>query len=440
MDNNKQKFLIELLISSPDTYAMCQGIIKATYFDPEYQSVITFVVKYFNEYSTTPNPKQIEAESGQLLTIHTITPDQVAYCTDEIEEFCQIRAMEEAAIVAVDLMTTEGKRAEAAAVMLTASQVSLSKNLGLSYFSSVEERLQRNLIGTQTSPTGWSKLDNALFGGISRKELLLVSANSGGGKSITLANLALNFVNRGLDVLYISLELSEDVIGSRFDTMYTGISRKIWKEHVDEITKTVTKAGEGIGALDIVQMPTETSANDIRAYLKEFELRNKRTPDLIVLDYLDNMGANESISADNVFQKDKLCSEQLRQIGIDYDMFIATASQLNRSAIEAPTHNHSQIAGGLSKIHVADTYFSIIMTDEMRGMGKIIFILQKTRNSDGVGEHIHLKWDNKYLRIVDDDGVTASDQLIFNKKTPSDEPPAVDLSDADHMFKSLPNV
>jgi len=439
MDNTKQKFLIELLISSPDTYAMCQGIIKATYFDPEYQRVIMFIVKYFNEYSTTPNTKQIEAETGMLLRMHEITTDQVSYCADEIEEFCQKRAMEEAVIIAVELITNDAKHAEAAAVMLAASQISLSKNLGLSYFSSVEERLQRNLIGTQTSPTGWSKLDDALFGGISRKELLLVSANSGGGKSITLANLALNFVNRGLDVLYISLELSEDVIGSRFDTMYTGISRKVWKEHVDEITKTVTKAGKNIGALDIVQMPTETSANDIRAYLKEFELRNKRIPDMIVLDYLDNMGANEAISADNVFQKDKLCSEQLRQIGIDYDMFIATASQLNRSAIEAPSHNHSQIAGGLSKIQVADTYFSIIMTDEMRAMEKIIFILQKTRNSDGVGDHIHLKWDNKYLRIVDDD-TAASDQLIFKKKKPSDAPPGVDLSDADHMFNTLPNV
>jgi len=440
MDNNKQKFLIELLISSPDTYAMCQGIIKASFFDPEYQRVITFIVNYFNEYSTTPNPKQIEAETNQSLTLHTITTDQVSYCADEIEEFCQKRAMEEAAILAVELITKDGKHAEAAAVMVTASQISLSKNLGLSYFSSVEERLQRNLIGTQTSPTGWSKLDDALFGGISRKELLLVSANSGGGKSITLANLALNFVNRGLDVLYISLELSEDVIGSRFDTMFTGISRKVWKEHVDEITNTVTKAGKDMGALDIVQMPTETSANDIRAYLKEFELRNKRIPDLIILDYLDNMGANESISADNIFQKDKLCSEQLRQIGIDYDMFIATASQLNRSAIEAPTHNHSQIAGGLSKIHVADTYFSIIMTDDMRAMGKIIFILQKTRNSDGVGEHIHLKWDSKYLRIVDDVDANASGPLIFNKKTPSDEPPGVDLSDANHMLNALPNI
>jgi len=100
-------------------------------------------------------------------------------------------------------------------------------------------------------------------------------------------------------------------------------------------------------------------------------------------------------------------------------MFIATASQLNRSAVGATEHNHAQIAGGISKINVADVYWSIIMTEEMRAMGKIIFILQKTRNSDGLGINVHLSWQPKYLRIVDEEADDSP--LTFNQKEEAPE-------------------
>jgi replicative DNA helicase len=232
-----------------------------------------------------------------------------------------------------------------------------------------------------------------------------------------------------MNVLYISLELSEDVVAQRFDTMFTGVSRRNWKDHVDEIAKTVRAAAkkEGEGIIDIVQMPSGTTANHIRAYLKEYYLFHDMMPDLLIVDYLDKMSPNERVSADNVFEKDKRCSEQLRDIAVDHNMFSATASQLNRSAVGTLEHDHSHIAGGISKINEADVYWSIIMTPEMKAQGKVIFIFQKTRNSDGVGTQVHLKWDAKHLRIVD--GEDSSPQpLLFNKKE-SDDLPLGDDSD-----------
>jgi len=407
---------------------MCQGIIQSDYFDPEFRNSVEFIFDYYDKYSSIPTPSQVDAETNVSLELYDILErDQVSYCADEIETFCKRRAIEQATLSLPALIEAEDYGAAETAIKEAVS-VSLNRNLGVRYFESVEERLERMMHENLTQPTGWSELDEALFGGISRQELLLVSANSGGGKSITLANLALSFVEQGLNVLYISLELSADVVSQRFDTMITGVGRKVWRDHVSEITTRVTAAGQNSGIMDITQMPSGTSSHDIRAFLKEFNLHYGMMPDLLVVDYIDEMAPNEKVSADNVWEKDKRCASQLRQIAVDFNMYLATASQLNRSAvgIAAEDHDHSQIAGGISKINVSDVYWSIVMTDDMRVAGEIVFILLKTRNSDGVGKHFQLAWDNKHLRIRDrDQGLT----LVKKQKTLGSSGDPVDKMD-----------
>lgn len=98
-------------------------------------------------------------------------------------------------------------------------------------------------------------------------------------------------------------------------------------------------------------------------------------------------------------------------------MFCATASQLNREAVKAKEHDHSHIAGGISKINESDIYWSILMTPAMQAAGEIAFMMQKTRNSDGAGNNVYLKWDKKRLRIVDRE----DDHGPFKKKNEKDE-------------------
>ena len=94
MDNKKQKLLIEYLISSTDTFAICQGIVEPEYFDPEFRNAVAFIKSYYNKYNTTPDIKQVDAESGVELEVVEVTKDQIAYTTNEIETFCKRRALE----------------------------------------------------------------------------------------------------------------------------------------------------------------------------------------------------------------------------------------------------------------------------------------------------------------------------------------------------------
>lgn len=423
MNDKKQLLLLELLVASPDTFALCQGILKAEYFVPELRNAVEFVLAYYDDYHTTPATKLIEAESGVELEETHVQPDEVKYCASEIETFCKERAFM-LALVEASKLAKEDKKAEAVTLMQEALEVSLNSDLGLRYFDTVEERLARMMKDDPVMPTGWDEIDEALFGGIARKELLLVAANSGGGKSITLACLAVQMAEMKRNVLVISLELAQDTVAQRFDSMFTGIGRKVWKDNVPEIIQGVANVKNHCGELDIKYMPQGSNAAQIRAFLKEYYLAYGYYPDLLVVDYMDEMSPMEKVSADNVFEKDKRIASQIRQVGVDFDMAVATASQLNRGAVDNSDHNHSHIAGGISKIHLADVFWTIIMDDIMKAKGECIFKLQKTRNSDGVGKTFFMGWVAKTLRIVNGDGSRPPEVITPDIETHIDTKPA----------------
>lgn len=389
-----------------------QGHCKTEYFDPSLRKTVDFIHTYFDKYNTTPNPEQILAETSTTIKQRTLTHDQVSYCAAEIEAFCKQMALQRAIYAAPEMIQT-GKYSEVERAIRDAIAVSLNKDLGTDYFDDPFSRIEKEALSPLRTSTGWPLMDAILGGGLARTEMLLLTANSGGGKSITLANLGLNFVLQGFNVLYLSLELSESLIARRFDTIITGVPSVMWQDKHKEIAADLQGLSGAVGKLVIKYMPTGTNASSIRGYLKEFELKHGYIPDLLIIDYLDLMGANEKVSADNISEKDKRATEQLRDIGNYYNMFIASASQQNRQALEADQLHQGHIAGGLTKINTVDVCASIILDSAMKAKGVIGFEFLKTRNSDGVGKRIYLDWDNTKLRImnpkrdmkVDEDGV-----------------------------------
>lgn len=418
INSNKQKLLLEYLVSSSDTFALCKSIVRAEYFEPSLRKAVDFVHTYYDKFSNTPNVEQIAAETGTKLKEQDVTRDQIAYCSTEVEAFCRRMAFQKALFAAPDLMQ-KGEYEVALKTMQDAIAVSLNKNMGVEYFKDPLSRLEKPAL--ERTPTKWHKFDDALFGGIARTEILLFSANSGGGKSISLANLAVNFLSQKLNVLYITLELSEDLVAQRFDIMFTGIPSIQWQKKHDEIAQTLHIVAPHMGNLMIKHMPSGTTASAVRGYLKEFELKYGYTPDLLIVDYLDIMGTEEYVSADNVFEKDKRTTERLRDILFDYNMFGATASQQNRAAIDAEMLHQGHIAGGISKVNTVDVHVSILLNTSMKAEGTIGFLFLKTRNSDGVGKTIYLTWDNTHLRImnpkedlnIDEDGVIVDRVSLF---------------------------
>jgi hypothetical protein len=154
--------------------------------------------------------------------------------------------------------------------------------------------------------------------------------------------------------------------------------------------------------LQIKYMPSGKTVNDIRAYIKEYEIRCGKKVDVLLVDYLDLlMPIGKKISAENLFVKDKYVSEELRNLAMEKKILLVTAAQLNRGAVEEVEFDHSHISGGLSKIQTADNVFGIFTSRAMRERGRYQIQLMKTRSSSGVGQKVDLEFNIESLKISD---------------------------------------
>jgi hypothetical protein len=149
-------------------------------------------------------------------------------------------------------------------------------------------------------------------------------------------------------------------------------------------------------------MPSGKNCNDIRAYLKEYQVKKGQKPDVLLIDYLDlMMPLSVKVSPSDLFVKDKYVSEEIRNLAMETQCITVTASQLNRSAVEEIEFDHSHISGGLSKIMTADNVIGIFTSRAMKERGRYQIQFMKTRSSSGVGQKVDLEFNVETLRILD---------------------------------------
>jgi replicative DNA helicase len=430
MDIEKQQLAVSCLIGSRDLMAMCNGIIKPSYFDPAMKKTVKFIQEYFEKYKDVPKLATVKAETGMtLLDVGKIEKADIAYIADEVETFCRNRAVTEAILSGPELLEKQdfGKIVQ---TLRDAISVGLQKDIGIDYFADPEARLMKTLDDSVRISTGIPELDDLIGGGIARQELLIFAANSGGGKSMNMLNLAKNFLAQGLHGVYISLEMAEGTVSKRLDSMITKIGQANLFKEISKVATLVEKAGATYGRFRIKRMPeNRTNINTIRSWLQQLEQTEGFKPDFICVDYLDIMGTTMAISLDNLFIKDKYVTEEVRSLGFDYDAIMISASQLGRFAVEAEKLNQAHIQGGISKINTSDYTIGIKQDDLMKANGELYYECLKSRNSDGVGKRALLSWDPVSLTVSSPK--KKAGQLELKKK------PVV-LGNQDTVFSTTP--
>jgi KaiC/GvpD/RAD55 family RecA-like ATPase len=281
--------------------------------------------------------------------------------------------------------------------------------MGTDYFSDPKARIEKYYNSGGQVSTGWQQLDKLLYGGFSRGELNIFAGGSGSGKSLVMMNIALSWLQAGLSGVYVSLELSEELCALRTDAMLTGMGTKDIRKDIDTTTMKVRLVSKKAGNYQIKGFPAQSNVNDIRAYLKEYQIQTGKKVDFVMVDYLDLvMPVSAKVSPNDLFVKDKYVSEELRNLAKELNVLFVTASQLNRGAVEEIEFDHSHIAGGLSKINTADNVFGIFTSRAMKERGRYQIQCMKSRSSTGVGQKIDLDYDIDTMRITDsgvsDDG------------------------------------
>jgi len=396
-----QKLYIEMFLSDAETFARCQNIFDAENFDQRLQESAAFITEYVDKYKVMPETSIVNASCKSSYETVVLPRENYDWLMDEFELFSRHKSLERAILQSSDLLEA-GDYGPVEKLIKEAIQISLNKDMGTDYWEDPRGRLMKLKDNNGQMSTGWPSVDKILFGGFKRGELNIFCAGSGGGKSLFLANLALNFAQAGLNVIYLTFELAEELVSMRIDSMVTGLaSREIFK-NLDEVELRVKMSGKKAGGIQVKYMPSGKNCNDLRAYLKEYQVKTGVKADIILVDYLDlMMPLSVKVSPSDLFVKDKYVSEELRNLAMETHSVVVTASQLNRSAVEEIEFDHSHIAGGLSKIQTADNVIGIFTSRGMKERGRYQIQFMKTRSSSGVGFKVDLAYDVDTLRITD---------------------------------------
>ena len=400
-DYEMQKLYLEMFLSDAETFIRIQNIFDPENFDQRLQGAAEFVTKYVDEYKVMPEAQIVNAQCRSDFNPVPLPRENYDWLMDEFENFSRHKGLERAIVKSADLLEA-GDYGPVEKLIKDAIQISLNKDMGTDYFEDPRARLSKLKDGNGQISTGWPSIDKKLYGGFNRGELNIFCAGSGGGKSLFLANLGVNWALAGLNVLYLTFELSEGLVSMRLDSMTTGIGTREIFRSIDDVELKVKLLGKKAGNLQVKYMPSGKNCNDIRAYLKEYQVKKGVKPDVLLIDYLDlMMPLSVKVSPSDLFVKDKYVSEEIRNLAMETQCVTVTASQLNRSAVEEIEFDHSHISGGLSKIMTADNVIGIFTSRAMKERGRYQIQFMKTRSSSGVGQKVDLEFNVDTLRITD---------------------------------------
>ena len=397
-----QKLFLEMMMEDASTYVRVQNIFNSENFDRSLRATAEFIKQHSDDHRTLPTRDQIQAVTGvELRPVPDLDKGHYDWFLEEFESFCRRQELERAILKAADLIE-QGEYDPVEKLIKDAVHISLTKDMGTDYFADPAARINKYFNAGGQVSTGWPQVDKLLYGGFSRGELNIFAGGSGSGKSLVMMNIALNWLQAGLSGVYITLELSEELTSLRTDAMLSSMSTKDIRKDIDTTTLKVKMVGKKSGTYQVKGLPAQSNINDIRAYLKEYQIQTGRTVDFIMIDYLDLlMPVSAKVSPNDLFVKDKYVSEELRNLAKELGMLMVTASQLNRSAVEEVEFDHSHISGGISKINTADNVFGIFTSRAMKERGRYQIQCMKSRSSTGVGMKVDLEYNIETMRITD---------------------------------------
>ena len=284
---------------------------------------------------------------------------------------------------------------EISKTMTDALRLGADNNYGHNYMIDFEKRFVVKARNPVT--TGWEAIDNITKGGLGKGELGVAVAPTGAGKSMLLVHLGAAALLQGLNVVHYTLELSDTVVASRYDACVTGVPISNLLDSKELIYDTVSKVK---GKLIVKEYPTKSaSTNTIKNHLDRLR-RSGFKIDMVIVDYGDLLRPMKS-------EKDKRIElesiyEELRGLAQIMECPIYTASQTNRSGLNAEVVTMESISEAFNKCFVADFIFSLSRTakDKQTNQGRI-FVAKNRNGPDGLVFPIFMDTSNVSIKVLE---------------------------------------
>jgi len=338
-------------------------------------------------------------------------PQGADFIKDAALDFCKKQKLKEALIKSVELIKSSSFDA-VSKVIDDALKLGSDNTLGYDYMADFEARFVKKARDPVT--TGWRDIDEISKGGLGKGELGVVVAPTGAGKSMVLVHLGAQAVKAGKNVLHYTLELADTVVGGRYDAAITGVELKnlaVFKEKIyDEIR-------EIDGKLIIKEYPTRSaSIQTIKNHIEKLKRRDF-VPDMIIVDYGDLIKPENSRKDEKRHQLETIY-EELRGIAQICECPVWTASQTNRSGINAEVITMESISEAFNKCFVADFIFTVSRTVEDKNTNQGRIFVAKNRNGpDGLVYPIFMDTSNVCIKVLPKTGETVNDIIQKSEET-----------------------
>jgi hypothetical protein len=306
-----------------------------------------------------------------------IEATDLEFVQSETLDFCKNQTLKNAILESVEMLENKDYDGIKSTID-NAMKAGTTRDLGHDYIPSLEMRLEDSARITVKTP--WDVINDITDGGLGPGELGVVVAPAGIGKSWTLQALGSEVIKQGKTVVHYSLELNENYVGLRYDSIFSGVTTANIKYHKEEIEKQLSKLP---GKLLIKYFPTKAaSVQTLGSHLKQIELSGVDI-DMVIVDYADILMPTGNFkekrhAIGNIY-------EDLRGLAGELEIPIWTASQANRSALEEDVIGADKVAEDYSKVMTADFVISMSrkVEDKIANTGRF-HVIKNRFGIDGV--------------------------------------------------------
>jgi len=390
--------ILRNLIFNEDYSRKVIPFIKPEYFEQRSEKIIfeeitQFIVKYNSSIETENRTDLTEEEVKSIRDINNSLTDSVVenqWLIDSTEKWCRDRAIYLALMESIALADGQDEkkgRDAIPSILSDALSVSFDNHVGHDYLNDYEERYDSYHRKEDLIPFDLEFFNKITKGGIPNKTLNIALAGTGVGKSLFMCHVASSVLLQGKNVLYITLEMSEEKIAERIDANLlnvpiqdiTDLPRKIFENKVTSLSQKTQ------GTLIIKEYPTASAhSGHFKALINELALKKSFKPDIIFIDYLNICASSRYRGNANVnsYSYIKAIAEELRGLAVEANLPIVSATQTTRSGFASSDVDLTDTSESFGLPATADLMFALISTEELEGLNQIMVKQLKNRYND----------------------------------------------------------
>ena len=399
-----EQTIIKNLIQSEEFTRKVIPFLKPEYFaDSSEQLLYKEITHYFDKYSKSPtlealliNLDNLTGQSEQVVKnskelLKTLPNDETPldWLTDETEQWCKDRAIYIAVMDSIEVLDKKSKRStgEIPELLKDALSVSFDSNIGHDQIEDAEKRYDFYTTEEEKLPFDLEYFNKITKGGLPNKTLNICLAGTGVGKSLFMCHMASSALMQNKNVLYITLEMSEERIAERIDANVLNIPMKELpdiskKEYGKKIGRLKNKTK---GKLIVKEYPTASAhVGHFRHVLQELNIKKDFQPDIIFVDYL-NICASQRIrpgAGANSYTLVKSIAEELRGLAVENDLPIVSATQTTRSGYGSTDIGLEDTSESFGLPATADLMFALITSEELEELDQLVVKQLKNRYND----------------------------------------------------------